>query len=169
MRQHAIATIAALAAAAFLAGCGGRDAHPVATVQPTDSMLSCELMYAEIAANNERARSLAREKSDAEGENVALGVAGAVLFWPALFFMDLSNAEQVEMDALRARNQYLGTRMVAEDCGETPPLTATDAEEMERQKRIEAAEVAGGPPPKCSDVGGYEAYKRDTGRICALD
>ena len=39
--------------------------------------------------------------------NVAAGVTSAVLFWPAVFAMDLSNAEQIELRALQDRDKTL--------------------------------------------------------------
>ena len=51
------------------------------------------------------------------GTNVALGVVGVILFWPALFFMDLSKADQVELEALRKRYNALGRIAADKKCG----------------------------------------------------
>lgn len=39
--------------------------------------------------------------------NAALAVTGMLLFWPALFFTDLSEADKVELEALRQRRNSL--------------------------------------------------------------
>lgn len=158
----------ALSATMLLAGCGGRDARPVAVAQPTDSMLSCPLLMAEISGNNSRAVSLLDEKKDAENSNVAIGVAGALLFWPALFFMDLSDTEEIEMRALRDRNNYLAQLALAQDCGPVPAASPQDAAEDAILERTAAAQ-ASGRMPNCSEVGGYEEYMRRTNEACRLD
>jgi hypothetical protein len=60
----------------LLAGCAGRAPNPVATVNPTDNMLTCYQINAEIAANNEKIKDLAREHGWKVAQNVAAGVAG---------------------------------------------------------------------------------------------
>lgn len=101
----------ALAAALLLAGCAGRTGHPVAISNGYDAALSCQQMQAEIQANQTKATQVAEEKNSAENGNIAVGAVGALLFWPALFALDLSDAEQREMDALEARNSYLQLMM----------------------------------------------------------
>ena len=48
-------------------------------------------------------------KSNKTGKNVALGVTGAVIFWPALLFMDFSDAEKLEIEAYKRRYERLAT------------------------------------------------------------
>ena len=51
--------------------------------------------------------------------NVATGVIGVVI-WPVWFAMDAKGAAGVEMDALKARQQYLSS-LAAQRCGSAPP------------------------------------------------
>jgi len=95
-----------LLAAAALAGCAGRDAAPVATVQPQDAYSDCSMINAEIQANNQRAQALASEQNAKVVQNVAAGVVGIVV-WPVWFAMDAKGAAGTDAAALQARQEYL--------------------------------------------------------------
>lgn len=97
--------IAFVMAATMLVGCGGRSANPVASYQMGDEQRSCTGLQAEIASNEQEIIRLLPYE-DATGKNVALGVAG-VLFIVPFFFMDFKDAEELEIRALRNRNQRL--------------------------------------------------------------
>jgi len=98
----------------FLAACAGRDAKPVAVMNAYDNDLSCEQIQAEIQSNETKARQLVDEQSSSRNANIAVGAVGVLLFWPALFALDLSDAERVEIDALHQRNMHLAN--LARDC-----------------------------------------------------
>ena len=105
-------------------GCAGRSAVPVATMQPYDNQLSCQQIQAEIAGNETQALQLSGQNESAHNSNVALGVVGAILFWPALFAIDAGDAEKVEMQALHDRNQHLSEVYTQEGCVQTKSATA---------------------------------------------
>ena len=88
-----------LALAVFIAGCAGRAPNPVATVDPSDSLMSCYQIQSEIAANNLKIQDLAREHGWKVAQNVAAGVAGVVI-WPLWFGMDWQGSAGVEARAL---------------------------------------------------------------------
>jgi len=96
----------AFSAALVLPDCAGRDPHPVAVVQPQDAQSDCAMIRAEIEANNLQAEKLAEENHTKIAQNVAAGVVGVVV-WPVWFAMDAKGAAGTEMDALKARQQYL--------------------------------------------------------------
>lgn len=108
-----------------------------------------------------------RQQDDADSDNVALAVTGTILFWPALFFMDLSDADKIEMEALQDRNQYLAILAAQKGCKFDMPTTVKEADERALKKRIDEAESAGAAP-KCTDVGGYEVYMERTSRVCEI-
>src|SRR5271163_3668063 len=89
-----------------LAACAGRDAQPVATVQPQDAYSDCSMINAEIQANNSRAQALASEHDAKVVQNVAAGVVGIVV-WPVWFAMDAKGAAGTEADALKSRQEFL--------------------------------------------------------------
>jgi hypothetical protein len=94
-----------LAVAICLSACAGRDPHPVAIIQPQDQTTTCDMILAEIQANNVYAQQLATENGAKVAQNVAAGVVGLVV-WPVWFAMDAKGAAGTEMDALKARQQH---------------------------------------------------------------
>ena len=108
--------MAAAILSAGLAACGGRDPRHIPVVEPNDTALSCQALSALIANNNYRIESLFAEHKRASENNVAIGVAGALLFWPVLFALDTSDAERVEAQQLNDRNVYLASVAKDKDC-----------------------------------------------------
>lgn len=99
-----------------LGGCAGREANPVAVTQPNDANLSCKELALQIGINNKSISSLMGEKKRSNNNNaVAVGV-GAVVFFPALFFMNLKGAEKAEAMAYQNRNLGLLDRYKAKRC-----------------------------------------------------
>jgi hypothetical protein len=108
MRVGRSGKLSAVAFASVLCACAGRDPHPVAVVQPQDAQSDCAMVRAEIEANNLQAEKLADENHAKIAQNVAAGVVGVVV-WPVWFAMDAKGAAGTEMDALKARQQYLAS------------------------------------------------------------
>ncbi|MET4694314.1 hypothetical protein [Endozoicomonas lisbonensis] len=99
---------------ATLSGCAGRTAHPVTIRQYGDENRSCAALESELRFIELEISRLV-PKTDKTGKNVALGVAGAFFLVP-WFFMDLSQAEQIEIDAFRQRYNYLAGLTVDKRC-----------------------------------------------------
>jgi|tagenome__1003787_1003787.scaffolds.fasta_scaffold20541868_1 hypothetical protein len=97
--------VSTIIAAAFITGCAGRAPNPVAVNQYGDASKSCKAIESELSFIDAEVSRLipATEKT---GKNVALGVAGAFFLVP-WFFMDFSQAEQMEINALRQRHNHL--------------------------------------------------------------
>lgn len=106
-KAPALSTAVLLSCSIMLSGCGGREAHPIASTSASDTGLECSGINREFAANERQILSTVKERSQAQGKNVILGATGVLLFWPALFFMDPKSPEKIEIDALRNRNQVL--------------------------------------------------------------
>ena len=135
-------TAAAIAVTVLVGACAGRDAAPVSAFQPYDRDLSCSQIQGEMASNEEKARRLIEEDENAGDSNIAIGVVGALLFWPALFALDTGDAEMVEMEALRERNRWLMQVSSDKDCNIPPPATpAVDAEPDQPEPRREIEEA----------------------------
>lgn len=90
-----------------IAACAARTSNPVAISQPGDTDLTCQQLAEKRKSNRTKAIALAGADRDVESGNVAAGVVSAVIFWPAMFAMDLSNAEQIELRALQDRDRRL--------------------------------------------------------------
>ena len=82
----------AIALAATMAACAGRDPQPIATVQMTDANASCAMITAEIQANNIKVQELAGEEGAKVAQNVAAGVGGLLI--PVLSSVMTSRAQQ---------------------------------------------------------------------------
>lgn len=109
-----------LISASLLTGCAGRDPQPIAAVQPQDMMHNCTSVQAELAANYQRGISLNQEEANKTTQNVVAGTVGLLLFWPALFAMDLKNAAGQEQASLQGRQAYL-TSLQAQRCQNPVP------------------------------------------------
>ena len=103
-----------LTLSAMLWGCAGRNAHPVSIRQYGDENRSCAALESELRFIESEISRLVPQ-TDKTGKNVALGVAGAFFLVP-WFFMDLSQAEQIEVDAFRQRYNYLVSLTVDKQC-----------------------------------------------------
>lgn len=106
-----------------LNGCAGRDANPVPEIQANDSRLSCKELVIQMNINNNAISGLMGEQKRTQNNNaVAVGV-GAIVFFPALFFMNLKGADKAEALAYQRRNKGLLERYKAKRC--KPALTET--------------------------------------------
>ncbi len=114
-RVISIATVCSIIA---LTGCGGREAHPISATNPSDSQFNCAGITREFNANERTILAVTKEKGNANAKNAVLGITGAVLFFPALFFMDPKSPERVEIEALRNRNQVLGDIARSKGCSQ---------------------------------------------------
>lgn len=116
--------IASLMLATALGACAGRDPAPAMPIAlGNEQNLTCQGLYAEMNANTVRITALQSEESSKRGQNIAAGVVGAVLFWPALFFMDFKDAAGKDKANVEARQAYLTTIYAQKSCtngGTTP-------------------------------------------------
>lgn len=99
----------------ILSACAGRTANPVIAQQYGDDKKTCQALQAEMLFIKGEIQRLIPQ-TDKTGKNVALGVAGFFLLVP-LFFMDLSQAEQMEIDAYRQRYNHLLIIAGDKQCG----------------------------------------------------
>jgi hypothetical protein len=98
--------------------CAGRPANPISVVQVGDESRSCEALIAEMSQID---ADIARKLPDTQktGKNVALGIAGLFLLVP-WFFMDFTESEQIEIEALRNRYTHLNSLAADKKCGSAP-------------------------------------------------
>lgn len=132
----------------ILGACAGRSAQPVAVMGTYDSDLSCEQLEAEIQSNEAKARQLVAEDNSNRNSNIAIGAVGFLLFWPALFALDLSDAERVEIDALHQRNMHLSN--LHRDCSSVATASgSTQSARAIRHGAYDGKWVAEGPDDGC--------------------
>jgi hypothetical protein len=105
IRKVILSTLIISFTVSSLTACG-RKPNPVATCYPTDQILTCKsLLFAMDEAQDNIDRLIPQTQKT--GKNIAIGAAGILLFWPALFFLDFSDAEKVEIEAHRDRYNHL--------------------------------------------------------------
>ena len=106
-------------------GCAGRAANPVMIQQYGDDKKTCQALEREMAFIQGEIQRLIPQ-TEKTGKNVALGVTGFFFIVP-LFFMDLSKAEQIEVDAYRQRYNHLLIIAGDKQCGiEGQPIPEFD-------------------------------------------
>jgi hypothetical protein len=105
---------AALIATVALTGCAGRAANPVMIQQYGDNAKSCTALEYDMAFVESEVQRLV-PSTEKTGKNVALGVTGAFFLVP-LFFMDFSQAEQMEVNAYRQRYNHLAILAMDKGC-----------------------------------------------------
>ncbi len=167
MKSTSIVVTSLAIAALILSACAGREARPMQSTKATDAQLSCELMAGEMKSNIQMARALAKEMEETTGKNVAAAAVGVLIFPPLLLLMNLKEAEKTEMLALRDRNLHLRRLMTQKGCTNIPPASPAEQDQILRQERAKEAERTG-TQPRCADVGGYEKYMKDTGKVCKV-
>lgn len=86
-------------------GCGGSNAKPIVRHQPGDKYKNCLGLQAEIE-NIDKQIDVRREIKKAKGFSNLVKLAGISLIVPGLF-IDLKDAEQIEIKALQARKEVL--------------------------------------------------------------
>jgi hypothetical protein len=100
---------------ALLVSCAGRPARPVMVYQHGDEERSCDALERELQLIEQDIAALIPQ-ADKTDRNTALGVTGIILLVP-LFFMDLSKAEQIEINAYTKRYNHLLEISEQKDCG----------------------------------------------------
>lgn len=92
-----------------LASCGGRVARPVEETRDHDKTLSCDHLAAEKSVNFERMADLAGEEKAKQDLNAGVFIASPL-------FLDQTNVEQKEVEALTARNKVLDAEIARRNC-----------------------------------------------------
>ena len=128
--------VAILVSGVLLCSCGGRAANPVMVHQYRDDQRTCNALEKEIAFTEEEIRRLVPQ-TEKTGKNVALGITGFLLIIP-WFFMDLSKAEQIEVNALRQRYNHLVILASDKECGLEREEIPEFGKEPEAEESVEA-------------------------------
>lgn len=132
---HKFINTLAIATLLLTSACAGRTANPVSEYQYGDEKKSCSRLRADISNINSEIVALL-PSANKTGKNVALGVAGAFFLVP-WFFMDFSDSEQVEINALRRRHNNLIGISAEKNCGfedkEIPPFEPPQTPKKQKQ------------------------------------
>lgn len=113
--KRAIIQRLAVLSLALIVGCAGRTARPVMVYQQGDEERSCGALERELELIEQDIEALIPQADKTE-KNTTLGVTGVILLVP-LFFMDLSKAEQIEINAYTKRYNHLLEISEKKACG----------------------------------------------------
>jgi hypothetical protein len=97
-------------------GCGRRTANPILGLQFGDRKKSCEALELEMSQIQQEITRLLPD-TEKTAKNVILGIAGLWLIVP-WFFMDFTEAEEMEINAFRQRHNQLGLIALDKGCAE---------------------------------------------------
>ena len=97
-------------------GCvGGRSAQPVTVAQPRDVKKPCKVLRKETQQIVRKIQRMVPAIKKKDRNRTLLIMPGVFLIIP-LFFVDLSDAEKVETNALRERYNHLSTLVGRRNC-----------------------------------------------------
>jgi hypothetical protein len=99
-----------------LTACAGREPTLPPIALASDQNQECSALEGEVTANATTARSKIASNNSRDGGDVAIGIAGGLLFWPALFAIDTKNADGHEGNALIDRNEHLKQIALKKNC-----------------------------------------------------
>jgi hypothetical protein len=127
---HLKHAIAAVAAAALLAGCAQspKDIAPTYVSPMLYQNLTCEQLAIEAQrVSAEAATASGRQTEKANRDAVAMGV-GTIVLWPALFFVGGDQGNAAQLGALKGQMQAIEQANIMKNCGlsfDTAPAEAT--------------------------------------------
>ncbi len=107
-------TLIVVLALTLLGGCAGRQAAPVSMDQIGDQRLTCEEILSEMETIELHIARLFPE-TQKTSNRIGWGAAG-IIFPPLWLFMDLSEAERIEIRAYEARMNRLGRLANKKNC-----------------------------------------------------
>lgn len=103
----------------FFCSCAGAFKGPALTIpesSPLDQSKTCAEVESELRKIKEDVDLRTKAVETKQGSNIALGVIGLFIFWPALFAMDLSETEQNELRDWQKRHKYLQDLYLSKNC-----------------------------------------------------
>lgn len=104
-----------LIVAILLCGCAGSAPNSIALHQPSDQYKNCLGLKVDIE-NIDKQIDVKKEIKKAKGFGNLIKLASISLIVPGLF-IDLKNAEQIEIDALQQRKDVLLMIVTEKNCG----------------------------------------------------
>ena len=95
--------------------CAGRAAHPVQVTQSGDNKKTCKALRKETNQIKRNVKRMIPAIKKADKKRTLLMLSGGLLIVP-WFFLDLTDADQIEANAQRARYNYLVDRGIKRNC-----------------------------------------------------
>ena len=117
-----------------LSGCStaSKDISPVYVSPVQYQSFDCSQIAAENQRLNGRVTQLGGRLDEAAANDKAIGVVGAVLFWPALFALGGTKGQEAEYARLRGEHDALQQTSIHKKCAQTdgaiPTIAMKEAE-----------------------------------------
>lgn len=110
--------IAAITGVAFLAGCAtaSKDVASVYSSPLAYQGYDCQQLGAETARISARVTQLGGRLDQAASNDKAIGVVGALIFWPALFALGGTKAQEAEYGALKGQYDAVQMASIEKKC-----------------------------------------------------
>ncbi len=111
-------TISVITVVAILAGCATAGKDVVGTyVSPNQyASYDCEQLQQEMMRVTGRVNQLSGRLDEAASNDKAIGVVGALLFWPALFALGGTKGQEAELARLKGEYDALNTASNQKKC-----------------------------------------------------
>ena len=108
-RQRTVAAITAAAFALSVTGCATKGTDFGASYVPNSVYegASCKQLALDIVEMQEQAGKLSGQLDTAAGKDAALVAVGAILFWPALFFVGGDKGKEAELARLKGSHETM--------------------------------------------------------------
>lgn len=113
--------IAAVTAAAFLAGCATQGANVTASYVPQSVYdgATCAALARDMVEIQQQAAALSGQLDTAAGKDAALVAVGLILFWPALFFIGSDKSKEAELARMKGSHEAMARTFKAKGCERT--------------------------------------------------
>lgn len=133
------ATVLLTSSALILGGCStaAKDIAPTYVSPIQYHSYDCQQIEAENARLVTRVSQLGGRLDEAASNDKAIGVVGAVLFWPALFALGGTKNQEAEYARIKGEHDALQQASIQKKCGMQQAKDAAPA-----PSKIEAAQVA---------------------------
>jgi hypothetical protein len=116
--NRSIAGLTALAFAVSVTGCATKGADIAASYVPASIYegASCKQLAADIVEVQGKVIELTAKQDTAAGNDTALVVVSAILFWPAIFFVGGKGAQEAELARLKGSAETMNKTYKAKNC-----------------------------------------------------
>lgn len=111
----------------IMVGCAGRDPNVIPVRSSFYGNLNCADLDQQIQVTNAAMLDRAREANSTTNQNIVFGAVGLLLFWPALFALDLKDAGGHELNSYEGRNMTLAHLAEQKNCETETAYSAEQA------------------------------------------
>lgn len=125
-------TVCALIGLATLTGCStaSKDITPTYASPLQYQNYDCDQLQAENLRLAVRVSQLGGRLDEAASNDKAIGVVGAVLFWPALFALGGTKGQEAEYARIKGEHDALQSAAIQKKCGALMPVKQAVTEAM---------------------------------------